>query len=358
MRVALLGPSRHPVVEPYAGGQESYVATLARGLRERDHRVTLFAAPGSDPDLADELVEHPVLPDLSPVAAIDPQLPEPGFLRDQNAFLAVTSELMRRRADFDVVHNNSLHHLPLMSAEAVDLPLVTTLHTPPFPWMELGIALCKPRASFVAVSASLAAQWTSLSQLAVVIPSGVSGATFATGNGGPDAVWVGRMVPEKGADLAVAAARHANRPLRLIGPIGDPAWFTARLQPLLGGNVHYEGHLSQNQTANVVGSAGLLLMTPRWDEPFGLVAVESALTGTPVLALRRGGLAEVLDEHMGVLVSPGVTDEATSLALAAQVDSTAAMPRAEVRASAMQRFSVAAMVAAYEDIYRKTIAEW
>ncbi|WP_397333733.1 glycosyltransferase [Ornithinimicrobium sp. INDO-MA30-4] len=166
------------------------------------------------------------------------------------------------------------------------------------------------------------------------------------------------MVPEKGADLAVAAARHADRPLRLIGPIGDPAWFTARLQPLLGGNVHYEGHLSQNQTANVVGSAGLLLMTPRWDEPFGLVAVESALTGTPVLALRRGGLAEVLDEHMGVLVSPGDTDEATSLALAAHVDSTAAMPRAEVRASAMQRFSVAAMVAAYEDIYRKTIAEW
>ncbi|WP_397333732.1 glycosyltransferase [Ornithinimicrobium sp. INDO-MA30-4] len=129
VRVALLGPSRHPVVEPYAGGQESYVATLARGLRERGHRVTLFAAPGSDPDFADELVEHPVLPDLSTVAAIDPQLPEPGFLRDQNAFLAVTSELMRRRADFDVVHNNSLHHLPLMSAEAVDLPLVTTLHT-------------------------------------------------------------------------------------------------------------------------------------------------------------------------------------------------------------------------------------
>lgn len=358
MRVALLGPSRHPVAEPFAGGQESYVATLAVALRQHGHRVILFAAPGSDPDLADELIEYPRLPRLSAVAALDFQLPEPGFLADQHAFLSLIDDLLRRRCDIDVVHNNSLHHLPLVTSRAIGLPLVTTLHTPPFPWMELGVALCDPRAVFVGVSAALAATWTTLPEPAVVIPSGVHRSTFAAGEGGPAAVWVGRMVPEKGADLAVQAARRADRALRLIGPIGDSEWFTARVQPLLGGNVTYEGHLSHAQTSQALGSGALLLMTPRWEEPFGLVAVEAALTGTPVLALRRGGLAEVIDPHMGVLVDPQVSEEDTCRALAGALDETASIPREGVRASAERRFSVAAMVRRYEDVYRHAIARW
>lgn len=358
MRIALLGPSRHPVAEPFAGGQESYVATLASALRQHGHRITLFAAPGSNPDLADELVEYPRLPRLSAVAALDPQLPEPAFLADQHAFLSIIDELLRRRPDIDVVHNNSLHHLPLVTSRAIGLPLVTTLHTPPFPWMELGVALCDPRAVFVSVSAALASAWTSLPEPALVIPSGVHASTFTAGEGGAAAVWVGRMVPEKGADLAVRAARAADRPLRLIGPIGDAGWFEAQVQPLLGGDITYAGHLSHEQTARAVGSGALLLMTPRWEEPFGLVAVEAALTGTPVLALRRGGLAEVIDPRMGVLVEPRGTEEDTCLALSQALEGAASMPRAAVRASAERRFSVTAMVQRYEDVYRHAIARW
>ncbi len=354
----MLGPSRHPVAEPFAGGQESYVATLATGLRERGHHVTLFAAPGSDPALADELIEHPVLPRLSAVAALDPQLPEPGFLRDQHAFLAVTEELLRRHQDLDVVHNNSLHHLPLAASRAIGIPLVTTLHTPPFPWMELGIELCDPRATFVAVTEALASSWTTLPHPAVVIPSGVDATRFVRGDGGDNAVWVGRMVAEKGADLAVRAARRAGRPLRLIGPMGDPSWFDARVRPMLSGSITYEGHLRHEETAAAVGGAALLLMTPRWEEPFGLVAVEAALTGTPVLALRRGGLGEVIDSQMGFLVDPRHDDEATSQALADAVDDAVSLPRSSVRASASRRFSVGVMIEHYEQVYRQVMARW
>ncbi len=358
MRIALLGPSRHPVAEPFAGGQESYVATLATALRARGHHITLFAAPGTNAALADELVEHPTLPRLSAVAALDPQLPEPGFLRDQHAFLSVIDELLRRRSDIDVVHNNSLHHLPLAASRAIGIPLITTLHTPPFPWMELGIELCDPRATFVAVTGALASSWTTLSRPAVVIPSGVDAARFAHGEGGEDAVWVGRMVREKGADLAVSAARRASRPLRLVGPMGDREWFEACVRPQLGGDVTYEGHLSQARVAEAVGGSAVLLMTPRWEEPFGLVAVEAALTGTPVLALRRGGLGEVIDPLMGVLVEPRHTDDATSQALADTVDEASSMVRSDVRASATRRFSVRAMIQRYERVYRQTMARW
>lgn len=358
MRIALLGPSRNPVAEPFAGGQESYVATLSTALRARGHRVTLFVAHGSDPTLADEMVFYPHLPRLSEVAALDFQLPEPGFLRAQHAFLGAVDSLITRREDIDVVHNNSLHHLPLAASRAIGLPLVTTLHTPPFPWMELGVALCDPRASFAAVSANLAHQWTTLSTPPDIILNGVATSTFAAGQGGTDAVWVGRLVPEKGADLAVHAARRAGRPLRLIGPIGDQEWFDSCVLSELGSGITYEGHLTQAKMALALGAAAVTLMTPRWAEPFGLVAVESALTGTPVLALDRGGLREVVDQEMGVLVTPHQSDDETINALAAALDETAALPRQAVRARAIARFSIERMVADYELMYQRAMARW
>ncbi len=358
MRIALLGPSRHPVAEPFAGGQESYVATLAAALRQRGHHITLYAASGSDDSLADAVLTYPQLPRLSEVAALDFQLPEPGFLRDQHAFLWATDHLIIHRADIDVVHNHSLHHLPLAASRAVGLPLVTTLHTPPFPWMELGVALADPRASFVGVSNALATQWTTLPVLADVIPSGVDSSAFAVGLGGTDAVWAGRLVPEKGADLAARAARRAGRPLRLIGPVGNQEWFDQRVRPLLGRDVTFEGHLTHTDIARALGGSGVTLMTPRWDEPFGLIAVESALTGTPVLALDRGGVAEVVDRQMGVMVQPRHTEEDTVMALAGALDEAATLPRDAVRASAAARFDVDRMAADYERVYRRTVARW
>lgn len=358
MLIALLGPSRNAVAEPFAGGQESYVATLSTALRRRGHHVMLYAAHGSDPTLADELITYPQLPRLSEVAALDFQLPEPGFLRDQHAFLGAINELIVRRGDIDVIHNNSLHHLPLAASRAVGLPLVTTLHTPPFPWMELGVALCDPRATFVAVSSALANQWTTLPQPARVIHNGVDVSAFGEGSGGTDAVWTGRLVPEKGADIAVRAARLSGRPIRVIGPIGDQAWFDATVQPLLGKDATYEGHLGHSEVARAFGNAAITLMTPRWEEPFGLVAVESALTGTPVLALNRGGLSEVIDQGIGRLVSPGADDDATVEALAAAINDAAVLPREAVRARAVERFSIERMVGEYEHVYHRAVTRW
>lgn len=358
LRVALLGPSRSPVAEPFAGGQEAHVATLARALRLIGCHVVLYAAPGSDADLGDELVTHPQLPRLSPVAAIDPHLPEPGFLRDQHAFLGVVRALLLARDDIDVVHNSSLNHLPLVASSAIDRPFVTTLHTPPFPWMEVGISLADPRARFVAVSESLAGLWTALPGPPNVIYNGVEAASFRLGPGGEDVAWLGRLVPEKGADLAVLAARRAHRALRIIGPVSDPSWFEAVLAPMLGGDVTYEGHLDHDTTATAVGECAALLVTPRWEEPFGLVAVESALTGTPVVAIGRGGLPEVVDERLGVLVEPGDEDVDLVSALSVAIQAAVTLPREKVRESALRRFGAERMAADYLALYEEAIRTW
>lgn len=94
--------------------------------------------------------------------------------------------------------------------------------------------------------------------------------------------------------------------------------------------------------ARLVGGSGCALVTPRWDEPFGLVLVEALLTGTPVAAFARGGVVEVLEGMPGArLVAP---DDVRGLALAAE-DLLGASPqeRLRIREHAIARFASASL---------------
>lgn len=328
------------------------MALLARGLRRAGHHVRLYAAPGSDPSLADVLVEHARLPELSPVAALDPQLPEPAFLRDQHVHTAMMADLLEHQHEVDVVHNHTLHQLPLALSRLLAPPMVTTVHTPPFPWLELGLALADERARLVAVSQALADTWVGAGPRAEVVLNGVDLDACPAGPGGEDLAWVGRLTAEKGADLAVRTARAAGRHLRLAGPVSDPDWYDAVLRPLLGPDVEHVGHLDSTEVARLMGTSAVTLVTPRWDEPYGLVAAESAAVGTPVVGVRRGGLPEVVTSTTGLLVDEGPDLESR---LAAAVDVAARLARSDVRRTAQERLGVERMVADYGRVYAELV---
>lgn len=354
MRLAVLATSRHPLRQPWPGGQESQTALLARGLRERGHQVVLFAAAGSDPELADELHAYPRLPPLSEVSALDPHLPEPEFLRDHAAFTAAMTQVLRDQ-DIDLVHNQSLHHLPLSMSPALRVPVVTTLHTPPFPWMELGVALAADRARYVCVSRAAARDWTCLPREPEIIPNGVVVPQDSPGPGGDDLVWVGRVTPEKGLDLAIAAARIAGRRLRIIGPVSDEAYADGVIRPLLGADAQLLGHLPSEQIGPVLDDSAACLVTPRWDEPFGLVAAEAMVRGTPVVAVARGGLREVVGPGGGVLVPPG-DDESVATGLAAAVAQAADLDRTQVARWARRVHDLESSITRYEQFFARVLA--
>lgn len=341
MWVAILAPSRHALCEPFAGGQERLTADIAAGLRRRGHRVQLHARAGTDPALADDLHPMPVTPPLSEIASGDLNMPEPRFLSDQVAFLGVMRDLLRDN-HVDVVLNQSLHQLPLALSPALAAPMVTTLHTPPFPWMEVGAWLAGSSGHFVAVSDALRTQWTTLVR-ARVIHNGVDPQAFPEGSGGPGLAWVGRLTQEKGADIAVRAAEQAGRHLRIAGPVSDQAWFDTVLRPLLGRSAEYVGTLNGPELAQLYGSSSATLVTPLWEEPFCLVAAESQMCGTPVAGLRRGGLPEVVGADGGRLV-------AAENALAGAVDAVARMDRPTVAADARHRLSTGRMLDQYEQM--------
>jgi glycosyltransferase involved in cell wall biosynthesis len=347
LSICLVASSRFPVAEPFMGGLEAHTHALAEVLQRRGHRVSLFAAPGSDPALGARSL--PVAPfTMSEAARADVGTTPQAWMEEHHAYLDLMLGIARgRHGPFDVVHNNSLHHLPVAMSTAVDAPVVTTLHTPPIPWLESAIPFAAPTSRFVAVSGFMAQAWGD-TVAADVIHNGVDTTFWRAGPGGGGAVWSGRVVPEKAPHEALDAAALAGVPLTLAGPVHDPAYYEREIAPRLRGGASYAGHLDRAQLRELLGQASVAVVTPQWDEPFGLVAAEALSCGTPVAAYRRGALPEIIDERTGVLAPGGDVD-----ALAAGIAGAASLDRAEARRRACEHFSLERMVADYEDTYAR-----
>jgi glycosyltransferase involved in cell wall biosynthesis len=353
LRIALIASSRYAVSQPFAGGLEAHVWHLARALARRGHQVSLFAAAGSDQDLDCHTLAVRGL-DISEAAQADVSMPIAEFMADHHAYLTLMLKLAScARDDFDVIHNHSLHYLPVAMAPMLSIPMLTTVHTPPTPWLESAIdASAGLGTRFAAVSEHTAAAWRRAIEHITVVPNGIATLRWPLGPGGGSLVWFGRITPEKAPHLAIKAARRTGRPLVLAGPISDPHYFANEVAPHLGEKARYAGHLDQDQLAQLVGAAAAVLVTPMWDEPYGLVVAESMCCGTPIVAFARGGIPELVAPESGRLVAPG--DVA---AMADAVATAVRLPRMQVRDHAVRRCSSEAMLGAYLDLYRQMLDE-
>jgi glycosyltransferase involved in cell wall biosynthesis len=103
--------------------------------------------------------------------------------------------------------------------------------------------------------------------------------------------------------------------------------------------------------AAFLGGAAALLFPIRWPEPFGLVMPEALACGTPVLALRRGSVPEVIEDGL----TGFVVDEEEELVDA--VTRLPALSRVRCRQAAETRFSLAVMADHYVEAYRALIAQ-
>ena len=91
-----------------------------------------------------------------------------------------------------------------------------------------------------------------------------------------------------GALRQIEEDRAAGRRLVLAGRVGDVDYFERFIEPMLDDSIRYVGSLRQPALSRLVGRSSCALVTPLWDEPFGLVIAETLATGTPVHAARKG----------------------------------------------------------------------
>ncbi len=349
LRIGVIGSADHPIQEPFAGGLEAQTHALATSLRARGHSVTLFASDESDPATATVpiLSGRPIR--FSNRALEDPSMLALPFLERHHAYLDLMLHL--RESDFDVIQNSSLHYLPVAMASAINRPLVTTLHTPPTPWLESAISSNSNRARdtiFVSVSEANARTWEGIT-IREVIPNGVDTESWQF-HSAPDrtyAVWTGRFVPEKGPHLAIEAAHRAGLDLILAGPMADETYFYDEVRPRLRPSDEYAGHLETSELSEIVGKASVTLVTPCWEEPFGLVVIESLSCGTPVVAFDRGAVREILggvfDDY---IIPPGDIE-----GMASRAREALDCDRSRCREIVETRYSIERMVTRYEDLY-------
>lgn len=334
LRIGILTHIKFPVCQPFAGGLEAFTHDVTLGLRARGHSVTLFAKGGS----ADEL-EAVAVPDQEQCR--HPSLSS-GYVAEHHAYL----KLMQGIDDygFDVIFNNSLHYVPVTMASLIRTPMLTVLHTPPFFEMINALRGERRTGRFCTISTANARAWRDVVPECAVIPNGIDlqGWTPA-GNVGEHALWFGRLVPDKGAHLAIDAARQAGIALRLAGQLVDERYFKEQIAPRLGPGVEYLGHLQRPELAAELANAAVALVTPCWDEPFGLVVAEALACGTPVAAFERGAMGDLISEDVGCLVP--ANDVA---ALAAVIEVARGKSRAACRARAEALWGHDLMLDRYE----------
>lgn len=348
MRIGIIAHLKHAIREPFAGGLEMHTSLLQSSLQGRGHDVTVFASSRSEPEACVEAI----CDETSLRAVGCDEAPDKVFFQEHHAYLSLMNGLRRR--SFDLIHNNSLHYLPVAMADTLPMPMVTTLHTPPFAWLESGVRLCRaPHATFVAVSESIRRSWSRVAGIDHVIMNGINLDRFAfhaTPADEPYLVWYGRIVPEKGPHFAIAAAALIGARLLLAGPISDQDYFDLEIGPLLNDRIRYLGHLPHVELARVIGGARAFLCTPCWEEPYGLVVAEALACGVPVAAFARGAIPELLDPGCGVLAAPG---DPVSLARAATL--AQALDRHACRDHAEHRCDAGRMINEYEALYADLI---
>jgi glycosyltransferase involved in cell wall biosynthesis len=343
-----------PLREPFLGGGQALVHDLVEGLAARGHEVTCFAADGSRA-VGVEMVALGIDADgLRPTAFSRGIDPDPADAeRERAAFLRIAYEIRRRRSEFDLVHSHAFDAPAFELLSEAHPRVLHTLHLPP---VIPGVVRAARQASgagarMVTVSRTAATGWETHGIRLCVILNGVPLSRIRPGAAPRhDWLYVGRIAPEKGLEDAIAAAEHGGHRLRIAGGIYDTAYH-ARLAPRLRSH-DMLGALPRTAVFGEMARAAALLFPARWDEPFGLTAVESMAAGCPVAAYRRGALEEILEDGItGFLVSPGDVP-----ALAAAATRSTQLKASDCRRWAEQNFDLRRMIDDYVRLYREVVA--
>ncbi|MEY4517564.1 MAG: hypothetical protein RLZZ499_163, partial [Cyanobacteriota bacterium] len=169
---------------------------------------------------------------------------------------------------------------------------------------------------------------------------------------GTSLAWLGRIAPEKALEDAVAAVNLTKTPLKIMGRIQDQNYWDKICHDFPDAPIEYLGFLDTNKLQQELGKCRALLMTPRWLEAFGNVALEALACGVPIIAYGRGGPAEIVrDGQTGFLVEPDNVPE-----LAHAINKISQIDRLACRQQAETEYSLAALGDRFEAWFKQIIS--
>jgi glycosyltransferase involved in cell wall biosynthesis len=335
VRIAIVSPVWFPVPPVGYGGIEWVVSLLADGLAGAGHDVTLFAS-------GDSFTK-------AQLASVFQEAPSER-IGTTAAELRHALACFERADEFDIVND---HSGPLAAAvgAAVGTPVVHTVHGPLVD--EAGalyesLARVAPDVGLVSVSYNQRKPLPDLPWVANC-PNALDLDSYPVhSNRGEYLLFLGRMSADKGCHRAVEVAREAGVPLKIAGKMREPLereYFEAFVAPHLGDGVEYLGETSHGKKVALLQNARATLFPIEWEEPFGLVMIESMACGTPVIATRWGAVPEVIEHGRSGLVVDEYREMVSVLGESDRLEPL------ECRRYVEERFSAERMVRDYETAY-------
>jgi glycosyltransferase involved in cell wall biosynthesis len=334
MRIAMLAPISWRTPPRHYGPWELVTSLLTEALVARGVDVTLFAT--LDSRTAGTLAGVVPAP-YSEDPSIDAKVWEHRHL----------AHLFERAGEFDLIHNQADFPAHAFS-RLVPTPIVTTIHG--FSSDRI-LPMYEPyqnRVHYVAISE---ADRHPALHYAATIHHGIPIEDFPFDPmGADDLLFFGRIHPDKGAAEAIEVARATGRRLIMAGIVQDQGYHERAVAPAIDGDrVIYRGPVGGADRTRTLGAAAALLHLINFDEPFGLSVIEALACGTPVIAIRRGSMPELIDHGVTGFLVDDVAGAIDAIGRIGEID------RAACRRAAEDRFSVGRMADRYLDLYRSIL---
>jgi glycosyltransferase involved in cell wall biosynthesis len=335
VRIAILAPVWFAVPPSGYGGIEWVVSLLADALADAGHDVTLFASGDSRT--------------RAKLVAVYPEAPSRQIGR---TFWELRHALacFERADEFEVIND----HTGMLGA-TVQTPVTHTVHGPmdgePGEIYEQ-IGRVAPDVGLISISMNQRKPKPDLNWIANVHNALDFSVYPFKPRRGEYLLFLGRMSPDKGAHRAVAVAMAAGLPLKLAGKMQEPKerqYFHELVEPHLVDGIEYLGEVTHGEKVELLENARATLFPIEWEEPFGLVMIESMACGTPVIATRMGAVPEVIEHGRSGLIVDDYRQMVDVLEQADELDPV------ELRRYVEQEFSPRRMVDDYVAAYETAI---
>jgi glycosyltransferase involved in cell wall biosynthesis len=340
LRIAVLSPVWFPVPPSGYGGIEWVVSLLADGLADAGHDVTLFASGDSKTKAKLRYVYE--------------EAPSQWIGRSHwelnHSLACYTCD-----TEFDVINDHTGMSGLVMSG-LVETPVIHTVHGPLVGEpgeMYQQLAGLLPKLHLISLSLNQREPKPDLPWLANC-PNALDLSAYpCKPHRGEYLLFVGRMSPDKGCHRAIAVAMELELPLKIAGKMQETRereYFEEFVEPHLGVHgIEYLGEVPHGTKVELLQDARATLFPIEWEEPFGLVMIESMACGTPVIATRYGAVPEVIEDGRSGIIVDSTREMAAALERADQLDPL------ECRAYVEERFSPERMVDDYVRAYREAM---
>jgi glycosyltransferase involved in cell wall biosynthesis len=375
MRIAIVASNWRPLTNDdkniFAPG--TIIVTLADGLVDNGHEVTLFAPVGTKTKA--KLISeglNAASEDYYDLWQEDPASFYHVQLQYELNLISKAFE-MAQNNEFDVIQIHKTN-IEIYFSNFAKCPVVVSAHssynegmTKHFSAADEARLKKYEKSCFYTAPSEFIKNQVDFKHIKVV-NHGLDEQTFKFApDGGKNMLYTGRLIARKGVDLAIDVALLANKKLDVIGDIRPTQIhqdFWLQLKDKISSNneiIEYIGCKSYEEMPVYFQNAKLLVYPIRQPETFGLVLIEAMACGTPIVAFNIGPVKEIVQDGVtGFLCEPGDTKKMAEL-----VNKIYNMPEAEYRqmrkncrAIVEAKFTNEKMVQAYEDYFKYAIEEY